>query len=171
MKNRYEKSADGKKVYIFFNDGSNFVIDADDFETVSEFTWFKGKRGYPVAHTSRKSLEGYKTFTLHRLIFGFPSNYDIDHINGNKMDNRRDNLRGCNHQQNMFNQNKRSTNTSGFLGVSLMKNCGKFEAYIHPNGKKIQLGLFISAEEAAVARDKAAVQYFGSYARLNFPEL
>lgn len=120
--------------------------------------------------TSRKSLEGQKTITLHRFLVTSPPEYDIDHISGDKMDNRRKNLRICSHQKNMFNQKLRSTNSSGYTGVSFSKSAGKFEAYIHYCGKKINLGLFATAKEGAIARDKAALQYFGEFAKLNFPQ-
>ena len=68
----------------------------------------------------------------------------------------------------MFNQRLRSNNTSGYIGVSLMKNVGQYEAYLHFNGKKIYLGLHDDPVDAAIARDRAAKKYFGEYASLNF---
>jgi len=170
MLNSYRFSDDNKVCRVFFKDGSYFLIDATDFELVSKYSWFKGKRGYPTMHTSRKSPEGYKTRPLHRYLIKIPDKADIDHINGDKLDNRRSNLRACTHQQNMFNQKKRSTNSSGYIGVSLFKATGMFEAYIHHSGKKIYLGLYHTAEEAAYIRDKEAKKLFGKYARLNFPD-
>jgi len=92
---------------------------------------------------------------------------DVDHISGDKLDNRRGNLRICSHQQNMFNQKMRCTNSSGYYGVSRSSKTGKFEAYLHIDGRKKYLGTYDSAEQAAVARDAAAVRFFGDYARLN----
>ena len=167
MNNRYELSEDGSHYRIYCRDGSFFIIDEDDFEMVSRHSWALGKRGYPVAHTSRKSPDGPKTFPLHRLIMNVSDDMDVDHISGDKLDNRKCNLRICTHQENMFNQRMRETNTSGYYGVSRMKSCGKFEAYIHIDGKKKYLGLFETAEKAAIARDKAAIVLFGEFARLN----
>lgn len=168
MKNQYELSDNGKYYRIYFIDKSFFLIDSDDFKLVSVYTWSKGKRGYPIAHKSRKSEDGNKTFTLHRYLYDFPIHCDIDHIDGNKMDNRRFNLRICSHQQNTFNQKLRKTNTSGYYGVSKHKSANLYEAYIHYNGKKKYLGLYSTAEEAAVVRDNEAIRLFGEYAKLNF---
>ena len=96
---------------------------------------------------------------LHRLLFPEAAEYEIDHINGDKLDNRRQNLRLCTHQQNAFNQKRRRTNTSG---------C--YEAYIHHHGRKHHLGLFPDALLAARMRDCVARLLFGEYARLNFPK-
>ena len=78
MKNEYKFSDDKKICTIFFIDRTSFTIDANDFELISKYTWFRGKRGYPTAHFSRKTKTASRTFTLHRLLFGFPKNVDID---------------------------------------------------------------------------------------------
>jgi hypothetical protein len=170
MRNKYEFSDDQKSCRIFFYDGSFFVIDSSDFSAVSAHTWWKGKRGYPVMKTSRKSPDGHKTIALHRFLLNPPTGFDVDHISNDKLDNRRCNLRVCTHQQNMFNQKKRCTNTSGYYGVSLLKSCGRYEAYINISGKKKYLGLYKTAEEAAEVRDREARRLYGKYAKLNFPD-
>ncbi len=167
MNNRYQLSDDRSCYRIFFLDGSFFIIDSADFSAVSEYTWFYGKRGYPTAHLSRRSKDGYRTIPLHRYLLHPEDGCDVDHISGDKLDNRRCNLRVCTHQENMFNQKLRSTNTTGYYGVSRMKSTGRFEAYIHHDGKKVYLGTYATAEEAAAVRDKAALQLFGPFARLN----
>ena len=85
------------------------------------------------------------------------------------MDNRRCNLRICTHQQNAFNQKRRSTNTSGFIGVSPVKDAPFYEAYIHLHGRKHHLGTFSDPKQAARTRDAVARLVFGEYARLNYP--
>ena len=89
MKNRYSFSEDGKTCSIYFINGEHFVIDACDFNLVSQFTWWLGKRGYPVAKTSRKSKEGHKSITVHSLLLRPVPGFDVDHISGDKMDQRR----------------------------------------------------------------------------------
>ena len=167
MKNEYRATSNGNCYRIYFLDGSFFIIDATDFPAVSEFTWALGKRGYPVAHTSRRAEGGHRTFPLHRFLMNPEDGYDVDHISGNKLDNRRVNLRVCSHQENMFNQKMRCTNSTGYYGVSRMKSTGRYEAYIHCDGKKKYLGTYLTAEEAASARDQAAARLFGTFARLN----
>ena len=167
MNNRYRYIDGGKTCEVFFKDESSFLIDAEDLAKISEISWFKGKRGYPIGHTSRKLKDGHKTIPVHKKILALTESCDVDHISGNKMDNRKSNLRICTHQQNMFNQKMRSTNTSGFYGVSFHSSAGKYEAYIHVNGKKHYLGIYGSLKDAADARDRAAVRFFGKYAKLN----
>ena len=167
MRNSFEYSSDRQYLRIFFRNGSFFLIDAEDFPAVSQRTWSLGKRGYPVSHTSRKMPGGARTEPLHRYLMKPEPGYEVDHISGNKLDNRRKNLRICSHQQNMFNQRIRCTNSSGYQGVSYHKKAEKYEAYISRDGKKIYLGLFISAEAAAAARDCAASKLYGEYANLN----
>ena len=168
MKNEYEFTDCGNCCRIYFLDGSFFTIDADDLPAVSKYTWALGKRGYPVAHTSRRSEKGHKTFSLHRFLMDPEEGYDVDHVSGDKLDNRRENLRVCSHQENMFNQKLRCTNTTGYYGVSRSKTTGRYEAYIHRDGKKKYLGTYLTAEEAADARDAAAGEMFGAFARLNY---
>jgi predicted aspartyl protease len=85
----------------------------------------------------------------------------IDHINGNKADNRRKNLRPVTYAENCHNRKRNSNNTSGTTGVRKVEN-GKFEAYIYVNGKKIHLGYFATKKEAEDARDDAKRKYHPS---------
>lgn len=163
MQNHYLLSRDKSYYLCFFRKGGFFLFDREDFPLVSKHTWHLGKRGYPCMHKKRKKI------TLHRLLLPDTAGMDVDHISGDKMDNRRRNLRVCTHQQNMFNQKRRCTNTSGYTGVSFMKNVGRYEAYLHHDGKKMRLGLYADVREAAKARDRVAAARFGEYARLNFP--
>ena len=161
MMNQYEMTDEGYGV-AFFGDGSSFVFDEADLPLVIAHTWHRGKRGYPATH-----VDG-RTVVLHRLMFP-DARGEIDHINGDKLDNRRANLRICTHQQNAFNQARRCTNTSGYIGVSPVRDAGYFEAYIHLHGHKHHIGLFPSARHAARVRDNIARLVYGEYARLNFP--
>lgn len=120
-----------------------------------------------MGNISRKATAGSRHMLLHRLLLGDHAG-DVDHINGDPMDNRRRNLRVCTHQQNCFNQKRKRTNTTGFTGVSFSKRSCRYEAYIHRDARKIYLGLYDSPEDAARVRDAAAQVYHGEYARLNF---
>lgn len=92
-----------------------------------------------------------------------PEGLVVDHINGNKLDNRRSNLRICTQSQNL---NGRNTN-KGYIGVSWDKFRGKWKANIGKDYQKIFLGRFDTAEEAARVYDEKAVELFGEFARLN----
>lgn len=119
--------------------------------------WRKGK---VVGH---KNKSGYITITLlgklrkaHRLawiyVYGEDiDRYEIDHINGDKSDNRICNLRISSHQQNMFNMKKKSTNKSGVKGVHFDKRCNKWRAQTSINKKRVHLGLFDAIESAEKA--------------------
>ena len=167
MRNSFEYSSDRQSLRIFFRNGSFFLIDAEDFPAVSQRTWSLGKRGYPVSHTSRKMPGGARTEPLHRYLMKPEPGYEVDHISGNSWIIAERTCGLCSHQQNMFNQRIRCTNSSGYQGVSYHKKAEKYEAYISRDGKKIYLGLFISAEAAAAARDRAASRLYGEYANLN----
>jgi hypothetical protein len=93
----------------------------------------------------------------------------VDHINGNRLDNRRENLRLCNSNGNNQNARLASHNTSGYKGVSWCKKWKKFQVRIWLNNRQRYLGSFTSALEAAQAYDTAARSMYGTFARLNFP--
>lgn len=94
----------------------------------------------------------------------------IDHRNGDGLDNRRANLRISTQAQNCANTRIRSNNKSGFKGVSWKASRSAWCAQIRRNDKSYHLGLFADREEAARAYDAAAIEFFGEFARINFPE-
>lgn len=161
--NEYIISDDKSYVIGRTKKGEAFLFDFFNFGLIKDYNWSISKRGYVVAKIKRKEVP------MHKMLFNNSKGYDVDHISGNKLDNRKSNLRICTHQQNMFNQKIRKNNTTGFIGVSLMKRIGKYEAYVHFDGKKYSMGLHNNAIDAAIARDNGAIKLFGEYARLNFP--
>jgi hypothetical protein len=106
---------------------------------------------------------------LHRLILNAPRGVSVDHINGNKLDNRLSNLRLCTQAENTRNRRKHKNNTSGYTGVYFNQQGQKFYAQIHRGRKKIHLGCFTNAIEAARVYDAKAREMFGQFARLNLP--
>ena len=154
---------------IPLNQGHFALIDSEDEPLVSKHKWRasrkNGKNWYVVSNSKRVHKR------MHRLIMNAPDGVDVDHRNGNTLDNRRSNLRFANNSQNQANRHKLNTlNTSGYRGVTLHKQTQKWQAQIKVNGKYNYLGLYSSLEEAAKAYDSAATWYFDEFAELNFPD-
>lgn len=105
---------------------------------------------------------------MHRQIMGtLPGqlNAHVDHIDGNKLNNQRINLRYCTAHQNKFNRLLDPRNKSGFKGVSHSK--GRWRARLKLNGREKWLGYFDSVVDAARAYNEAALRYFGEFAKIN----
>jgi hypothetical protein len=117
---------------------------------------------------------GKTVYTAHRvawfLHYGFWPKEMLDHINGIRDDNRVKNLREATKNQNEMNKKKRLGCSSKYKGVYYKKDRQKWVSYMKINGQRKHLGIYTSEEEAARAYDKAAREYFGDYACLNFPE-
>lgn len=107
----------------------------------------------------QKRLSGGKLIELHRLIMGFPENKIIDHINGNTLDNRRNNLRICSNSENIIKGKLRTNNKSGVSGVRFDKERKKWTASIKIMYKQHFLGQFKTKKEAIMARKEAEKEY------------
>jgi hypothetical protein len=151
--------------YIRLAGASFAIVDAADYDWLNRHRWraLGGQSGYAY------STIGGKNVLMHRLIMNAPPGKVVDHINGNRQDNRRCNLRVCTQAENMRNTRK-SCGTSRFKGVSWNRKYRKWVVSIHRDGKDIWLGNFDDEIKAAQAYDKAARELFGPFARLNFPD-
>lgn len=139
--------------------GDVFLLDKDDLLILAGKMWHKNSSGYIVRGTGAKER-------LHRLIVSVPFNAQVDHINGNTLDNRKSNLRLCTCAEN--NRNRKSRG-GGFKGVTRNAKSKKnpFIAQIVVNKKHLYLGSFKSEVAAARAYNEAAKKYFGEFAKLN----
>lgn len=120
---------------------------------------------YEIITIDNKKYYGHVLVWLY--VTGKLPDKGIDHINGDKSDNRFENLRLSNQSQNSANSRTPKNNTSGFKGVCWHKKAKKWAARIKVNRQEIYLGLFKTKEEAAEAYNKAALEHFGEFARLN----
>ncbi len=102
---------------------------------------------------------------MHRVILKAPGGLDVDHINGDGLDNRRINLRVCTRSQNLANQGTQARNLSGCKGVSWDKRTGRWITFISVNSKNHNLGRFDDLQTARAAYQAAAVRHFGEFAR------
>lgn len=147
--------------------GKFAIVDEQDFDWLNQWKWAFHSNGY--AYRSAGGRKNRHCILMHRLIAGTTDGADTDHINRNKLDNRRANLRTASRAQNMANRGPLSTNTSGFKGVSKTRH-GLWSAEIIVAKRKIFLGKYVSAEDAARVVDAAAIEHFKTYAHLNLPE-
>lgn len=141
--------------------GEQFYFDLEDYDDLSKHTWSFSNHGYLRARINNKSI------LLHKFIIKQNNRLCIDHANGNKYDNRKNNLRLCSHAENLRNQKKQENKTSIYKGVCWNKAKNKWKSYIGFNSKLINIGYFDSEIDAAKSYNLAAVKYHGEFARIN----
>jgi hypothetical protein len=149
---------------ISLSQGKVAKVSNHRFESLNQWKWHY-HHGYAVRNVYAKKK--YKTIFMHREILMPPEGMECDHINGDTLDNQDENLRPCTHAQNMGNKGAYTNNTNQYKGVYKRKNKNYWEAQIRVSGKKVYIGLFYNAIEAARAYNKAARELFGDFARLN----
>lgn len=142
------------------------MVDDEDYDELSKFSWFLSSSGYAVRsnwHDGRKNGHTH----MGRILLGCPSDKFIDHIDGDKLNNQKNNLRIVDKAQNGWNRGAPNTNRSGYRGVHFEKYTQKFRAEIIARGKRYRLGRFDTAISAAKAYNRKAKELYGAFARLN----
>lgn len=135
----------------------------DEFEAriLGNHKWHLDSHGYPQTKVKTKMI------LAHHIVMWKPKGKEIDHVNHDRLDNRKKNLRVVSHSQNRMNVGKYKNNKTGFRGVYFHKARGKYAASIQANNMKKHLGLFKTAEEASKAYNESAKQYHGVYSFQN----
>lgn len=143
--------------------GKVAIVDDDDYEWLARYKWHISIKGY----ASRTEPITKKTIRMHRAILGLKDDEQGDHINGDRLDNRRCNLRKCTQAQNAINSTSRRNSTSRFKGVSWNEDKRKWQVEIQISKTRFYLGSYKSEIDAARAYNEAALKYHGDFARLN----
>lgn len=151
---------------ILLSQGLFALIDDEDYDKLSKFSWHVSNKDYARRNVNTGSREGRSTVYMAREIVDVPVGLQIDHKNGNKLNNQKDNFRFVNNGTNCQNR-KQNNNSTGYIGVVLHKASGKYVAQIGYQKKRIHLGSFSTKEEAAKAYDEAATRFFGLGALTN----
>jgi hypothetical protein len=151
---------------IFTKKGELILIDDEMLEPLGASAWFTDKDGY--ARTNLTTPRGRKCVKMHRFIMGLQNGApgQVDHIDGNRLNNRRTNLRLCTQSQNNCNRGPAPSNTSGYKGVGWNKRRRKWVAKIKINRKVHFLGHFTNPECAYEAYKVAAVKFHGDFAKV-----
>ena len=153
--------------------GKYAIVDDADYEWLMEWQWCAAKMHprsgnaeyvYAATHMGSSSL-----VLMHRAIMDATDGKHVDHINGNRLDNRRKNLRIVTPSMNLANSKKQKNNTSGYMGVSRDRG-GRWRTQLNFQKKRYYGGLHDTPEEAARAYDELAKEIHGEFATLNFPK-
>jgi hypothetical protein len=145
--------------------GKFTIVDDDDFEWLNSFKWFYLSTGY-AARNPRDNETSTNTILMHRFILNLNGIPQADHISGDRLDNRRGNLRVVTPHENAFNRGRNRNNRSGFKGVCWHVCANKWRAYINLNRRQIHLGLFKDKNDARDAYRTAVVKYHGRCAHV-----
>lgn len=137
---------------IKLTQGKYALVDNKDFEYLSQWKWHVNMAGYAVRG---KTPHLY----MHRLVNQTPKGFHTDHINHNKLDNRRSNLRTTTCSQNLMNSKISTINSSGHKGISLYKRHNVYHTYINVNKKRINLGHYKNIKDAIKVRKQAEEKY------------
>ena len=143
--------------------GQHTIVDDEDFDYLNQWSWHLATGGYAMRSTHTGSAKNGTRkkihLWMHRIINGTPSDLFTDHINRNRLDNRKSNLRTVTKRQNQLNRGKQKNNTSGYKGVYRHTSNNKWIAQIKTAEKVKNLGSFDDVNDAIKARKEAERLY------------
>lgn len=137
--------------------GEQFYFDLEDYDLIKNYTWY-------VHHGYLEARDKDHFLRIHKVIMNVTEKKDVDHINHNCLDNRKTNLRVCDHMDNTKNRLLNQNSTTKHKGVHWHKRDCVYQAQITVNKKKIYLGRFSNINDAIAVRNEAEKKYFGEYA-------
>lgn len=152
---------------IQLTQGKVAIVDDEDYEELSKYKWHYHAKGYAARGTTVSEGLGRLYIFMQRQILNAPKDMQVDHINRNRLDNRKSNLRLATRAENSRNSINSSKNANGYRGVKFDKRYGSWSAQIEVDGKHMHLGTFESSDVAARAYDEAAIKYHGAFAMTN----
>lgn len=150
------------------------LVDDEDYPNLARHRWYLTEKGYAVRMTKADDGVEARTLRMHREVLRAPGGVEVDHVSGDKLDNRKSNLRLAGAGDNQKNCKKHKgahgvATHSLYKGVTWDKSTGSWKAQISSGGERYNLGRFSDELEAARAYDEAARARHGEYARVNFP--
>ena len=145
------------------------IVDEADAELVSQYRWHpEVKKHLTYAWATISPKPNRRVAFMHRLILGLgPGDPDVDHKDGDGLNNTRSNIRACSDSENQANRHRLQAATSRYRGVTWHKGLQKWQAQIKVMGTNIYLGVFDSEDVAALVYNDAAIKHFGEFARPN----
>jgi hypothetical protein len=157
---------DGDLAYVPLTKGYTAIIDSADAHLLAAYNWKAQLSGKVVYAVRNEMVNGkWVTHRMHQIVKGRIEGKEVDHIDGNGLNNRRSNLRHATHAENMRNQRVRADNTSGSAGVHFHKRDKKWVAYINCDGSRRNLGHHKCRTSALVAYAKASKLLHGEFSR------
>lgn len=138
---------------IELTQGKYALVDNEDYDSLNRHKWSLRLGQYAGRYENNQHIY------MHRVVNSTPDNLLTDHINGDTLDNRKENLRSVNKSQNGINRGKQKNNTSGYKGVNFHR--GKWVAELVVKRQKHYLGRFSELRDAVRARQEAEVKYHG----------
>lgn len=162
----------GKKIELFDSYGAlsigdrKFLFDIEDLQLAESRDWYSDKDGYLVSCYYFNAQRRFVRF--HRIVMGAKPQQIVDHINGNRADNRKSNLRCCSRAENGRNRRLSAINKSGITGVYFDNERHKWAANIIFNSKRIFLGRFEKKEDAIKARIEKEIDLYKEFSQTNW---